>query len=93
MERSYKCFVINAPSWASFIWSSIRPMLSERNRGKISGSSGVPEALRTALGGEAAVQQMLASVPAKLPAKSAAHTSEPAAKPPREAPPSICAQS
>ena len=66
-ENLYKCFMINAPRWASFIWAAIKPAMSERLREKVHISSGVPEALTAALGGEAAVSEMLASVPEKLP--------------------------
>lgn len=45
-------------------------MLHERTRAKITISSGVPETLRVALGGEEALQKVLASVPSSLPVKA-----------------------
>ena len=66
-ENMYKCFVINAPTWASMMYASIKPLMSERNRAKITISRGVPEALKAAVGGEEAIERMLKSVPEKLP--------------------------
>lgn len=62
----YKCYVINAPKWITMFWGLIRPLLNDRTRKKISISSGVPDALRQALGGEDKLQEMLSSVPAVL---------------------------
>ena len=78
-ENLYHCFVINAPRWASFVWTAIKPVLNERTKAKITISSGVPDALSKALGGDEAVQAMLNSVPTTLPVEE----SSPAAAPPR----------
>ena len=69
-DNLYKCFVINAPSWASFVWGTLKPFLGESTRKKITISSNVPGALTEALGGDAAVEAMMASVPKKLPVEA-----------------------
>ena len=66
-DNLYKCFVINAPSWASFVWGTIKPFLGESTKRKISISTSVPPALTEALGGEAALKTMIDSVPSTLP--------------------------
>lgn len=68
-ENLYRCFVINAPKWASFVWGMLKTVLNERTREKIVIASGVPDSLRDALGGEEALQKVLDSVPSKLPLK------------------------
>lgn len=62
-ENLAACFVIHAPTIVSLAWRVVTPVLSEKTREKVCISSGMPESLREKLGGEAAVQAMLASVP------------------------------
>lgn len=69
-HRRATCFIINAPKWATFGWSVVRPLINDRTRAKIIISNGVPDVLRQALGGEEALQRMLNSVPPTLPIPS-----------------------
>ena len=62
-----KCYVINAPKWATFGWTIVRSVLNDRTRDKVTISTGIPDALTQALGGEEALQAMCDSVPPVLP--------------------------
>ena len=57
------CFVINAPAVVSYAWRILKPVLNESTRQKVVISSGVPDSLVEALGGEQALRAVMASVP------------------------------
>ena len=65
----------------TFTWGALKPALSARTREKVSISSGVPNALRDALGGPAALEKMLRSVPDSLPVPEASQAGGAAAEP------------
>ena len=65
------------------MWNALKPVLNERTRQKVTITSGVPDQLRDAVGGEDALQRMLRSVPPALPVDSGAEAPacEPASAP------------
>eukprot|EP00322_Chrysochromulina_rotalis_P012129 CAMPEP_0115856602 /NCGR_PEP_ID=MMETSP0287-20121206/15140_1 /TAXON_ID=412157 /ORGANISM="Chrysochromulina rotalis, Strain UIO044" /LENGTH=256 /DNA_ID=CAMNT_0003310787 /DNA_START=8 /DNA_END=778 /DNA_ORIENTATION=+ len=62
-DNLHRCFVINASNMFAGIWRICTPFLSERTQRKVSISTTVPKELVEALGGEAEVGKMMASVP------------------------------
>lgn len=62
-ENMHRCFVINAPSAATLLFTMLRPLLHESTQAKVSITSrriGVPPELKAALGGSAAVDALMA---------------------------------
>lgn len=62
-ENLCKCFVINAGSLFSGIWTVVKPFLSQRTQDKVKISTNIPKELTDALGGEEHVAQMMSTVP------------------------------
>ena len=62
-ESLYRCYVINAPWFITTCWRVIKLFVNERVQKKVVFSTGVPRELIDVLGGEEALQAMMASVP------------------------------
>ena len=62
-ETLCRCYVINASSLFTGIWSVTKPFLSERTQKKVTISSSIPKELIAALGGAEALAIMMHAVP------------------------------